>query len=511
MSGATLDPQLAAKPLAFIEKYCTHVRGSRAGEPLLLSPWQRELVTTLFGRINGEGNRQYRVVWLEAPKKAGKTTLAAALVLYMLLVDEEHGAEILVSSSSIAAASVCFNIARMMVENNADMSTVCSIRGKTISYKNNHIRLLSLPSASASGVDLSMAIVDDVQNVTQRDLHQTLMACMAARTNPIIVYLASAGFHETVGWDLHRYACRIKSGGTTDTSWLVRVFAAGTDADWTDPRVWKASHPGLGVTISESFFREQCLRAMAAPGNVDAFRRSFLNVWTAQRTQWLDMARWDRCRQDVDWSFYAARPCRIGLDLSATMDLTAVAVVFADADGGYSLMPFAFCPEEAVEKSSRRDGIDYRSWVDAGFLTASGGNSVDYSLVLQKILYLCEQYNVIEVVYDKWCASMLVNALVERGIACTPIRQDAASLNPAARELESALEEGRLRHDGDPVLRWCASNTRVEANSAGEIKPTKRRSRDRIDVMVACLFALAGHLAERRAHSDGAGHPSPTR
>lgn len=511
MSGVTLNPQLAERPSAFIKKYCTHVRGSRAGEPLLLAPWQRELVTTLFGRINEEGNRQYQVVRLEAPKKAGKTTLAAALVLYMLLVDEEHGAEILVSSSSTIAAGVCFSIARMMIDNNADMSAVCSIRGKTISYKNNHVRLLSLPSAALSGMDLSMAIVDDVQNVTQRDVHQTLMACMAARKSPIIIYLASAGSHETVGWDLHRYACRIKNGGTTDNSWLVRVYAAAAEDDWTDPGVWRKSHPGLGVTISESFFREQCVRAMAAPGNVDAFRRSFLNVWTAQKTQWLDMARWDRCQRHIDWSLYAGRTCRIGLDLSATTDLTAVAVVFADADGGYSLMPFAFCPEEAVERRSRRDGVDYRTWVSAGFVTASGGNSVDYSLVLQKIVELREQYNVVEVAYDKWCASMLVNALIERGIPCTSVRQDAASLNPAARELERALEEGRLRHDGNPILRWCTSNTRVEANPAGEIKPTKRRSRDRIDLMVACLFALAGHLAERREQFDCAEHPSRAR
>jgi phage terminase large subunit-like protein len=461
-------------------------------------PWQRELVSDLFGQTRENGDRQYKVVWLEAPRKAGKTTLAAALMLYALLVDEEQGAEIAVCSWSTAAASICFNMARQMVESNADMSSVCSVRGKSISYKNNHARLVSLSSGAMGGIDLSMAIVDDVQHVTRGDLHQALTFCMAARRNPIILYLASAGSCGTPSWDLHRHACSITSGQTNDPSWLVRVYAAEREDDWTDPRVWKKAHPGLGVTTSESFFRDECMRAMAAPGNVDAFRRSFLNIWTERSAAWLDMAKWDNGRQATDWTSYVGRRCKIGLDLSATTDLTAVVAVFLEADGGYALMPFAFCPEEAVARRSRRDGVPYQEWVNAGSLTATSGGTVDYSLVVDKILQLRSRYDITEVLYDKWCASMLIGALIEQGIACTPVTQDAASLSPAVRELEKVVEEGRLRHDGNPVLRWCMSNTRVEATAAGQVKPTKRRSRDRIDLTAASLFAITGHLAERR-------------
>ena len=495
MNDLHTDPQLAARAHTFITKYCTHVGGSRTGEPLVLAPWQQELVSALFGKVRCDGNRQYKVVWLEAPRKAGKTTLAAALMLYMLLVDEEQGAEIAICSSTTASASVCFNIARQMVESNADMSSVCSVRSKSISYKNNHARLAS--ASSLRGADLSMAIIDDVQYVTQTDLHETLTLCMAARRNPIILYLASAGSQGALGWDLHRHACSIRKGQTRDPRWLVRIYGAEREDDWTDPRVWKKAHPGLGVTIGESFFRDECIRAMAAPGNVDAFRRSFLNVWTQQSSHWLDMAKWDGCRQAIDWERYAGKPCKVGLDLSATTDLTAIVAVFAETDGGYTLLPFAFCPDEAVGRRSMRDGVDYREWINAGFLTATAGSCIEYAAVLEKVLSLCSEYDVTEVLYDKWCASMLVGGLIGRGIACTPVKQDAASLNPAVRELEKAVEEGRLRHDGNPVLRWCTSNTRVEANAAGDIKPTKRRSRDRIDLTAASLFAIGGHLAER--------------
>lgn len=462
-----------------------------------MAPWQRELVDSLFGHLKEGCSRRYRVVWLETPRKAGKTTLAAALVLYMLLVDEEHGAEIVICSSSLSRAMNCFDIARQMIENSVAMSSVCTVRNKMISYKNNRVRVVPPTAAVLDGMDVSMAVIDDFQGVAQTDLHDVLKLCTAARKSPIILYLASAGSLNTPAWDLHRYACSVKAGLAKDPDWLVRVFAARPTDDWTDPRIWRSAHPGLGITISESYFRQECVRAMTASGKVDVFRRCFLNIWTAQPASWLDMRKWDRSGRTIDWKEYRGRPCRLGLDLSATKDLTAVAVVFADVDGGYSLMTFAFCPEQAVGRSARRDGVDYRRWVNNGFITPTGGNAVDYSLVLQKIVDLCSVYHVTEVVYDKWCASMLVNSLVEQGIACRGLKQDAASLDPAVREFEKALEDGRLRHDGNPVLRWCTSNVAVEANSTGELRTTKRRSRERIDLTVACLLAVAGHLEER--------------
>jgi phage terminase large subunit-like protein len=427
MNGLHTDPQLAGRAYTFITKYCTHVGGSRTGEPLVLVPWQQELVSALFGKVGCDGNRQYKVVWLEAPRKAGKTTLAAALMLYMLLVDEEQGAEIAICSSTTSSASVCLNIARQMVESNADMSSVCSVRSKSISYKNKHARLASL--SSLHGTDLSMAIIDNVHHMTQTDLHETLTLCMAARRNPIILYLTSAGSQGALGWDLHRHACSIRKGQTRDPRWLVRIYGAEREDDWTDPRVWKKAHPGLGVTISESFFRDECTRAMAAPSNVDAFRRSFLNVWTQQSSHWLDMAKWDGCQQAIDWERYAGKPCKVGLDLSATTDLTAIVAAFAEADGGYTLLPFAFCPDEAVGRRSMRDGVDYREWIDAGFLTASAGSCIEYSAVLEKVLSLCSEYAVTEVLYDKWCASMLVRGLIGRGMVLSRMMLEL----PAAR------------------------------------------------------------------------------
>lgn len=497
MTSTVHDQQLATRARTFIERYCTHARGSRIGQPFLLAPWQADLVSNLFGCLTAQGTRKHKFVWLEAPRKSGKSTLAASLMLYMLLVDEEQGAEIVICSSSSASASICLNIAKSMVQNNADMSSVCSVRSRTISYKNNHIQMVSTLGRSLGGMDISMVVVDDVQGMSQHDVHDALKCCTAARRSPIILYLASAGSDKlSPGWSLHRYAERVAAGDIDDPAWLVRIFAARAEDDWTDPTVWRRSHPGLGTTISEAFFREECSRALAAPGNVDAFRRSFLNVWTDRSSRWIDMEQWDRCERSIDWAHYRQRPCRIGVDLSATMDLTAVVVAFMEADGGYTLLPFAFCPEETVDRRSRRDGIDYREWVDGGLLTATHGNTVDYTAVQEKIVELCGQYSVLEVAYDKWCASMLVAGLLERGVPCAPVKQDAPSLNAAVREFETVIHDRRLRHDGNPVMRWCTANASVQANPAGELRPTKRRSRDRIDVAVASLFAISGYLRQ---------------
>jgi phage terminase large subunit-like protein len=488
------DGLIAEQPRLFAEKYCTFTSGSRCGQPFLFAPWQQDVASALFGTISDGRERQYKVAWLEAPRKSGKTTLAAVLMLYMLLVDEEAGAEIVISSSSTRNAAVCFNIARAMVENNADMSAVCDVRSKAIIYKDNSIRLIPGTAATFSGANPSMVVIDDIQTIPQENVHEQVVCSVAGRASPVILYLAAAGRDSrSPAWELHKYARGVMSGSVRDPTWLARIYGAETTADWTDPRVWKKAHPGVGLTISESTLREECIRALNAPGNVEAFRRSFLNVWTGNDSPWLDMDKWDRCQRKIEWGQYEGRPCRIGLDLSATTDLTAVVVILPEADGDYAVLPIAFCPEGALDRGSRRDGVNYRDWAERGFLMPTAGNTVDYAAVHSTIHALCGRYSVIEVLYDEWAASMLVGSLLERGIACIPVRQDGSRMSAAVRVLERLVENGKVRHDGNPVLRWCVSNTLVTANAAGMSKPTKRRSRDRIDLTVATLLALSGY------------------
>ncbi len=470
------DHEEAGKAVRFIEKFCSHVKGSYSGKPFLLNDWQTALVREAFGRKTTDGIRRYRHVWVEAPRKSGKTTFAAALLLYMLLVDKERNTEACIVAPSNNISGACMNIIKMMIENNADMQDVCEVRATEVLYKCNRISVIAGARSSLTGRDVSFAVLDDLQEGLSSEAYEMLVACSASREQPLFIYLAAAGDPLSVAAEMHKYAADIAAGNVFDPTWLIRIFGAMPNDDWTDPEVWARAHPGLDQSMSRHFLREQCLRALNTPGFVDVFRRLYLNVWIEEFVGWLDMSSWDRCRAPIRRNDLVGRSCIIGLDLSTSRDLTAVVVVFRGADGGYTLLSFPFCPDEAIQQRIRLDKVAYHEWRDQGFLVATEGNVVDYAVIRDKILDLHAEYSVQEIAYDRWGSSMLINQLVQEGVHCTPVNQDALTMSRPAKELERALSEGTLRHDGNPVLRWCASNVILARNAQGVAKPSKRKS-----------------------------------
>ncbi|MBL8661065.1 MAG: terminase large subunit [Rhodospirillales bacterium] len=494
---------MADKAVEFVQSFCTHVKGSFTGRPFLLDAWQAEIVREAFGRKTLLGKRRYKHIWIEAPRKSGKTTFAAAIAVYMLLVDNESDAEAYIFGPSASRARLCMNIMKMMIDNDEDMRSVCAVRANQIHYKDSSIALGSASVMSISGSNVSFAVLDDVQEIISKEGYETLVACSAAREEPLFLYLAAAGGGCSFASEMHEYAVGVATGNILDQAWLVRIFAADPKDDWTDPEVWKKAHPGLGRSISQRFVREQCLRALHNPGYIELFRRIYLNVWTDQIGAWLDMGSWDQCAFELDEHKFAGRTCRIGLDLSTTTDLTALVVVFREVNDGYTIFSLPFCPGETIRKRTQVDRVDYELWRDQGFLVATEGNVVDYSVVRDTIERLCEAYDVREVAYDQWGSSMLISQLIERGIRCTPVNQDASTMSRPVDELERVLREGTLRHDGNPVLRWCASNVILARTASGFAKPSKRRSRDRIDLIISALMAISRFVASPDISTGG--------
>lgn len=371
-SSFWFDRNEARRAVGFAEEYCRHVKGERARERLVLEPWQRDLVEQLFGWKRPDGTRKHRFLWLEVPRKAGKTSLAAAVGLYMLMCDPERGAEIVVAAGDADQAGICFAIARQMVEADPDLSAVCRLYRRSIVYKDGYFQVISAKHVTKHGANISCLILDEVHVQPTRDLHDTLITSMGARRQPLVLYITTAGYDRaSLCWELHDYACKVRDGIVDDPSWLVRIFAADPEADWTDAAVWRKAHPGLGVSVAETFLAQECERAKATPGFVNSFRRLYLNVWTESASRWLDMAKWDACGAPVEPEALSGRECRAGLDLSTTTDLTALVLTFRDEDGGYTALPFAFCPAASIRERSRKDRVDYASWRDRGFLIAT--------------------------------------------------------------------------------------------------------------------------------------------
>ena len=254
--------------------------------------------------------------------------------------------------------------------------------------------------------------------------------------------------------------------------------------------MWHKANPALGDFRSLEEMQILAARAKEIPAQENNFRRLYLNQWTEQASRWLPMPAWDACRAPVDPATLAGRRCYVGMDLSTTTDLTALVAVFPD-DTGFDVLPQFFVPAERIVERGRRDHVPYDDWARLGLLTATPGAVVDYDAIRRHLQTWAATFSLQLVAFDPWNATDLVTRLQQQdGLTCVAMRQGFASLSAPTKSLEKAILGGRLRHDGHPVLRWNISNAAVESDPAGNLKPSKTKSTERIDGVVALVMAV---------------------
>ena len=236
--------------------------------------------------------------------------------------------------------------------------------------------------------------------------------------------------------------------------------------------------------------RVAAARAKAIPAQQNTFRRLYLNQWTEQDERWIDLAMWDVCGGAVDLDDLVGRECYAGLDLASTRDVTAFVLVFPDDDGRYDVVPYFWIPSDSMHERVTRDRVPYDQWARDEYLRITDGNVCDYDVIRGQIQELSERFDIREIAYDRWGATQLVTQLQSDGATCVPIGQGFASLSAPTKELDKVIAGGALRHGGHPVLRWMAGNVAVEQDAAGNVKPSKKKSTEKIDGIVALIMAI---------------------
>jgi phage terminase large subunit-like protein len=197
------------------------------------------------------------------------------------------------------------------------------------------------------------------------------------------------------------------------------------------------------------------------------------------------------------------RECYGGLDLARVNDLSAFVLLFPPtldddlgtlADKWIVLCRF-WIPEDDILRRVRRDRVPYDVWRDQGFLTATPGNATDFAFVEKEIIELASRYDLRELSYDRTFAGEIVQHLQDEGLNLVQFGQGFLSMAAPTAELERLSVSRSLWHGGHPVLRWNASNVAVRHDPAGNIKPDKERSSERIDGIVAICNALGRALS----------------
>ncbi|WP_050464390.1 terminase large subunit [Herbaspirillum autotrophicum] len=485
------DAVAADRAVEFFEKCLTHTKGEWAGQPLVLSEWQSEkIIKPLFGWKRADGTRRYRTAYIQIPRKAGKSTLSAGIALYCLLADGEAGAEVYSAAADREQAAIVFEMAQQM----ADASP--PLRSRVRSYKRSIVvqstassyKVLSADAYTKHGLNASCIIFDELHAQPNRELWDVLTTSTGARRQPLTVAITTAGYdRHSICYELYSHACKVRDGILIDDSFLPVVYEAEKDDDWQKPETWYKAHPGLGTSVREEYLAAECLKAKQMPAYENTFRRLMLNQWTEQATRWLAMDAWDKCAGDLP--DLTGMSCYAGLDLSTTTDISALVLAFG-IGAKVHLLPFFFVPEDGVKKRSERDRVPYDLWIKQGHIIATPGAVIDYDYIRAKLNELAEQYQIKEVAIDRWNAAQLSTQLTGDGFEMIGFGQGFASMSSPTKELEKRVLAAEVNHGGNPVLRWMASNVAVEMDAAGNTKPSKAKSTERIDGIVAAIMAL---------------------
>lgn len=511
-SDCVFDPVLAQHPIDFFEGVLTHIEGKLAGQPFRLERWQKSILANLFGWRRLDGTRRYREALLYVPRKNGKTPLGAGLANYILFCDDECGQQDVCAAADREQAALLFRHVKGMIENESELSRRCTVfKGvgqRAIEAERGHFRVLSADADTKHGGNLHLAIIDELHAQPNRDLVDVLKTSMASanRRHPLLVYITTADFAgKSICNEVYEYACKVRDGVVSDPAFLPVIYETTLEDDWRDEAVWRKVNPNYGVSVSPEYMRRESERALESPAYLNTFLRLHLNMITEQETRWLTLDSWDACAAPVVPDELAGRPCYAGLDLSTTTDVSALVLVFPAEHEGvtvYDVLPYFWVPREGARRREKRDRVPYVTWIRDGYMTATAGDVVDYDVIRRDINALAERFNIRELAIDRWNATQLATQLQGDGLAVVAFGQGYASMSAPTKELEAVVLSGRLRHGGQPVLRWMGSNVMVEQDAAGNVKPSKAKSSERIDGIVALVMALG------RATVQGGARPS---
>lgn len=491
------DNSAADYAVNFIECLC-HTKGTWAHKPFELIDWQERIIRDIFGVLKPNGYRQFNTAYIEIPKKQGKSELAAAVALLLTCGDGEERAEVYGCAADRQQASIVFNVA-------ADMVRMCPALSKRVKILDSQKRLIYQPTGSIyqvlsadvgnkHGFNTHGVVFDELHTQPNRKLYDVMTKGSGdARMQPLYFLITTAGNDtKSICYEIHQKALDIIEGRKIDHTFYPVIYGASEEDDWTDPKVWAKANPSLGITVGIDKVQDACESAKQNPAEENSFRQLRLNQWVKQAVRWMPMEKWDKCAFAVREDDLEGRVCYGGLDLSSTTDITAFVLVFPprDEDEKYIILPYFWIPEDNLELRVRRDHVPYDLWQRQGFLQTTEGNVVHYGFIEKFIEKLGERFNIREIAFDRWGAVQMVQNLEGMGFTVVPFGQGFKDMSPPTKELMKLTLEEKIAHGGQPVLRWNMENIFIRTDPAGNIKPDKEKSTEKIDGAVATIMAL---------------------
>jgi phage terminase large subunit-like protein len=506
--GLVWDQEAADHALSFFG-FLRLSEGAFAGQEFELLGFEAFIVGSLFGWKSADGFRRFRIAYIEIGKGNGKTPLAAGIGLYGLVADDEASAEIYTAGVTRDQANYILRDARKFVEASPGLSSRVEVTNHNLAVlaTDSYMRGVSSEARSLDQKRVHMALIDEIHEHPNSAVVDKMRAGTKGRRQALIFEITNAGYdRHSVCWQHHEYSRQVLEGAIPNDAWF--AFVAGLDEgdEWTDEAVWPKANPGLGVTITHRYLREQVDEAIGMPAKANIVKRLHFCIWTEQATRWLPMEAYDACDLVATPAPDAVRWG--GLDLSTTTDLTAFVLLGTHSEPGADgldveitdVRALFWCPEEGIALRSRRDHVPYQLWADQGWIIATPGNVVDYAAVAAAIEHEAEDITITQIGADRWHLVALQSHL-DTPAPLVEVGQGYRGMAGPMQELERLVVGRTIRFGANPVLRWMASNLAVESDPAGNLKPSKDKSTERIDGMSALLNAIAVRMAAEHAET----------
>lgn len=501
--GCYFDPEQPERVRYFFRRFLRHSKGQWAGKPFELLDWQwRDVVEPLFGWRAPDGTRRFRRVGIAVAKKNGKSTLLSGLGLYLLTADNEPGAEVYSAAADRNQASIIYNEAAAMVNASDALAKRLQVRptGRIIRHpeRNAWYQALSADVPTKEGLNIHGLLFDELHSQATDKLWNTLRYGGAARRQPLIFWISTAGVDRfSICYRQWQASLAVQESRAVDVALLPVIYAAKEEEDWTTEQAFAAANPSYGITLSKRDWEESVEEAKQSPQQENAYRRYRLNQWTAQLTRWIQMIRWDDCKAAISLDDFKGKDCIVGLDLATTTDLAAACLLFRE-EGKYSAFPHFWLPESALGKRERENLMRLDHWAHSGLITLTPGDVIDYAVIREQINQWSEHYNVKEVAIDPWNATQIATDLQGDGFEVVYVRTGFASISAATKEFEKIVLAKTIQHAGHEVLDWNVNNIAVATDPSGNLKPDKNRSAEKIDGAVSLILALARYIVQAK-------------
>ena len=474
-----------------------HTSGNYGGKPFDLQPFQAFVLAMLFGWVNkATGYRRFSKAYVEMARKGGKSELAAAIEIIGAFFDGEHAAQIYTVANTRDQAGYVYNAAREMCRMLSNDSSKFKNKCRIMQYRivetltSGFITRLTADAGTNDGANPHIAVIDEYHSAKDNSMLKVVETGMGGRTQPLLLIITTAGFNKNGPcYEFRKVLTDVLEGKVQNENLFGIIWTLDEDDDYNDESVWIKANPNLGNTprIEQMRALYQSAITEGATALVE-FKTKNLNQWVDAAKIWIKDESWMACENIV----YEDGPCFIGIDLSSRNDITAITYYFPETNSFYNDY---YVPDEKTKQGRRVDGVDYKAWVSEGHIIATPGNVIDYDYIIRDLFENCKKYDVQLIGYDPYNADLIIPKFEAEGIPCGQVRQGFLTLSPPTKRLETMVLSKEITHKGDPVTRWMIGNVELEMDAAGNIKPSKSKSQNKIDGVASLVTAMAAYMS----------------